>query len=392
MQEKIKILFLLIIITVIFFNNLYIIVNFTFLYEHMQLLLLLLLILIVYALYFFVGGVVVRPLIIQSQQEVIQMEYQTEMGRKYNNITELIGNTPLVRINKFTGKNDAIIWAKVEYFNPGGSIKDRIGLAMILDAEEKGLLKPGDTFIEPTSGNTGIALALVAAQRGYKAIFTMPETMSKERRDLLSALGAELVLVSPEEGPGVTGSIKKAEKLAKEHGYFMPNQFENPANPAIHEKTTGPELAAAFNDKGLDYFVAGIGTGGTITGAGKVLREYFPEIKIYGVEPKSSAVLSGNPAGNHNIQGIGAGFVPKVLDTSIYDKIIQVADEDAITMTRQLAQREGLLVGISSGAAMYAALQVAKDMGNNKHLAVIFPDTGERYLSMDIFGGGKNGN
>ncbi|NQU98466.1 cysteine synthase A [Candidatus Woesearchaeota archaeon] len=304
---------------------------------------------------------------------------------KVNNITELVGNTPIIKLNKLADKDSATTWGKLEHYNPAGSVKDRIGLNMILDAEKKGLLKPGDAIIEPTSGNTGIALAFVSAQRGYKLILTMPETMSKERRDMLKAYGAELVLVKPEEGPGMTGAIKRAEKLAKENNYFMPQQFQNLANPEIHEKTTGPEIVEEFKYIGLDYFVAGIGTGGTITGAGKVLREAFPGIKIYAVEPEGSPMLSAGKAGKHKIQGIGAGFVPSILDTSIYDKIIQVSDEDAKNTAQRIAKEEGILVGISSGAAVYAALQVAKNKGEDKNLVVILPDTGERYLSTGLF-------
>ncbi len=307
------------------------------------------------------------------------------MPRKVNNITELVGNTPIVRLNRVVEEGSATVWCKLEYYNPAGSVKDRIGLSMIVDAEKRGLLKPGDTIVEPTSGNTGIALAFVAAQRGYRLVLTMPETMSQERRDLLSAYGAELVLVKPEEGPGMTGAIKKAEQLAQEHGYFLPQQFKNPANPQIHETTTGPEVVEAFKDTGLDFFVSGVGTGGTITGAGKVLRQNFPNIKIYAVEPKNSPVLSGGKVGRHAIQGIGAGFVPEILNTKIYDGIIQVSDEDARETTRRIAKEEGILVGISSGAAAYAALQTAKGKGRDKHLLVIFPDTGERYLSTGLF-------
>ena len=306
------------------------------------------------------------------------------MAKKVNNITELVGDTPIVRLNRIAEEGSATVWGKLEYHNPAGSVKDRIGLSMIEDAESRGLLKPGDTIIEPTSGNTGIALGMVAAQRGYKLILTMPETMSEERRDLLRAYGAELVLVKPEEGIGMTGTVKKAEELAREHGYFMPQQFNNPANPLIHEKTTGPEILEAFKDTGLDYFVSGVGTGGTITGAGKVLRHHFPNVKIYAVEPLNSSVLSGGQPSKHKIQGIGAGFVPQVLDTKIYDDVIKVSDEDAIDTTKKIARLEGILLGISSGAAVWAALQVAK--GNKgKNLLVVLPDTGERYLSTGLY-------
>jgi cysteine synthase A len=307
------------------------------------------------------------------------------MPRKVDNITELVGHTPIVRLNRVVEEGSATVWCKLEYYNPAGSVKDRIGLSMIMDAEERGLLKPGDTIVEPTSGNTGIALAFVAAQRGYRLVLTMPETMSQERRDLLRAYGADLVLVKPEEGPGMTGAIKRAEQLAQEHGYFMPQQFKNPANPRIHEETTGPEVVAAFKDTGLDLFVSGVGTGGTITGAGKILRQNFPNIKIYAVEPKNSPVLSGGKPGKHAIQGIGAGFVPETLNTKIYDGIIQVSDDDARETARRIAKEEGILVGISSGAAAYAALQIAKGKGRDKHLLVILPDTGERYLSTGLF-------
>jgi cysteine synthase A len=226
---------------------------------------------------------------------------------------------------------------------------------------------------------------VVAADKGYRVIFTMPVTMTQERRDLLSAYGAELVLVQPEEGPGMTGAIKRAEALVEENGYFMPQQFQNPANPAVHEETTGPEIVEAFQDTGLDFFVSGIGTGGTVTGAGSVLRKHFSDIKIFAVEPTNSPILSGGQAGKHTIQGIGAGFVPDVLDTKIYDEVIQVTDEDAAEITRALAAKEGILVGKSSGAAAWAALQVAKGQGADKHVLVILPDTGERYLSTDLF-------
>ena len=307
------------------------------------------------------------------------------MARKVDSISELIGDTPIVRFNRMAEEGSATVWGKLEYFNPGGSVKDRIGLSMIVDAEERGVLKPGDTIIEPTSGNTGIGLAMVAAARGYKVIFTMPETMTQERRDLLSAYGAALVLVKPEEGLGMTGAIKRAEELASEHGYFMPQQFKNPANPSVHERTTGPEIVKAFEDTGLDYFISGVGTGGTISGTGKVLKESFPHIRIYAVEPAGSPVLSGGQAGKHKIQGIGAGFIPDTLDTSIYDGIIKVSDDDARETARRIAREEGILVGISSGAAAYAALETAKGKGSDMHVLAILPDTGERYLSTNLF-------
>jgi cysteine synthase A len=266
--------------------------------------------------------------------------------------------------------------------NPGSSVKDRIGLAMIEAAEESGELKKGDTLIEPTSGNTGIGLAMVAAAKGYKAILVMPETMSMERRNLLRAYGAELVLTPGPEGMG--GAIRKAEELAKENGYFVPQQFKNAANPAVHEKTTGPEIVEQMGDQ-LDAFVSGIGTGGTISGAGKVLREKYSDIKIVAVEPKDSPVLSGGKPGPHKIQGIGAGFVPDVLNTEVYDEIIQVENEQAFEYARRAAKEEGVLGGISSGAAIYAALQVAKKLGKGKKVLAILPSNGERYLSTPLY-------
>lgn len=306
------------------------------------------------------------------------------MNGIHEKITGTIGNTPIVRLGKLLSNKDANVWAKLEFFNPGGSVKDRIAFAMIKDAEEKGLLKKGGTIIEPTSGNTGIGLALVAAKRGYKLILAMPEAMSKERRDLLKAYGAELVLVKPSDGLGMTGAIKKAEELAKKNNWFMPQQFKNEANPLAHEKTTGSELVNAFKGRGLDYFVAGVGTGGTITGAGRVLRKFFSDIEIFAVEPKESPVLSGGKAGKHAIQGIGAGVIPEVLDTDIYDDVIQVSNEDAMKTARRMAEEEGILAGPSAGAAVFAALKVAKGKAG-KNLAVIIPDTGERYLSTSLF-------
>lgn len=304
------------------------------------------------------------------------------MSKYVNSVTELIGRTPIVKLNHATDKNAAEIYVKLEYFNPGSSVKDRIALAMIENAEKKGLLKEGDTIIEPTSGNTGIGLAMVAAAKGYKAILVMPETMSLERRNLLRAYGAELVLTPGPEG--MKGAVNKAEELAKEHGYFMPQQFENEANPEVHKLTTGPEIVDQMGDQ-LDAFIAGIGTGGTITGAGQVLKEKYPNIKIYAVEPKDSPILSGGKPGPHKIQGIGANFVPGVLDTNVYDEIIQVTTEEAFEAARQTARHEGILGGISAGAAIFAAVEVAKKLGKGKKVLAIVPDNGERYLSTQLY-------
>lgn len=301
-----------------------------------------------------------------------------------NDITELIGGTPLVRLNRIADGLPGEVVAKLEFFNPAHSVKDRIGVAMIDAAEDAGDLQPGGTVIEPTSGNTGIALAMVCAARGYKLVITMPETMSKERRAILRAYGAELILTPGPEGMG--GAIAAAERLLGENpGWFMPQQFDNPANPAIHRTTTADEIWRDTEGE-VDVFVAGVGTGGTITGVGQVLKEKNPGVQIVAVEPVASPILSGGQKGPHPIQGIGAGFVPKNLDTDIYDEVIQVSNEDSMSTARQLATDEGLLVGISSGAAVWAGLQVAarEDMVG-KRIVVVVPSFGERYLTTALY-------
>ncbi len=304
-----------------------------------------------------------------------------EEMRVANSVVELIGKTPIVKLNRLTDDNAADVYVKLEYFNPGSSVKDRIALAMVEAALEKGDLKEGDTIIEPTSGNTGIGLAMVAAAKGLKAVLVMPDTMSLERRNLLRAYGAELVLTPGAEG--MKGAIAKANELAKENGYFVPQQFENPANPQIHRETTGKEIVEQMDQ--LDAFISGIGTGGTITGAGEVLKEKFSDIKIYAVEPTDSPVLSGGKPGPHKIQGIGAGFVPEVLNTTVYDGIIKIDNEEAFEHARRAGREEGILCGISSGAAIAAALKVAKELGKGKKVLAILPDNGERYLSTALY-------
>lgn len=308
------------------------------------------------------------------------------MSKIYTAADQLIGHTPLLELTHIEKKEglEARILAKLEMFNPGGSVKDRVAKAMLDDAEAKGLLKPGAVIIEPTSGNTGIGLASVATSRGYRVIIVMPETMSMERRLLMKAYGAELVLT--EGSKGMTGAIARANELAAEiPGSFIPGQFDNPANPAAHEASTGPEIWAD-TDGQVDIFVAGIGTGGTITGVGRYLKSQNPDIKVVGVEPATSAVLSGKAPGSHGLQGLGAGFVPAILDTTLYDEIIPVTDEEAYTAGRNLGREEGVLAGISSGAALWAAVQLARRPENKgKTIVTLFPDTGDRYLSTPYF-------
>ncbi|GAB3806308.1 cysteine synthase A [Virgibacillus kimchii] len=302
--------------------------------------------------------------------------------RVADNITGLIGETPIVKLNRMTDEDSAEIYLKLEFMNPASSVKDRIALAMVEAAEKEGALKPGDTIIEPTSGNTGIGLAMVAAAKGYKTVLVMPDTMSKERRNLLRAYGAELVLTPGAEA--MKGAIKKAEELKAEHGYFMPQQFSNEANPEVHSRTTGQEIVKQMSE-GIDAFISGIGTGGTITGAGKVLKEHFDNVKLYAVEPTDSPVLSGGSPGPHKIQGIGAGFVPDVLDTDLYDDVIQIKNEEAFEASRKVATTNGILGGISAGAAVAAAQRVAQELGKGKKVLAVIPDNGERYLSTPLY-------
>lgn len=299
------------------------------------------------------------------------------------NITQIIGNTPVVKLRNVVDEDAADVYVKLEYQNPGGSVKDRIALAMIEKAEKEGKIKPGDTIVEPTSGNTGIGLVFVCAAKGYKAVFTMPETMSSERRNLLKAYGAELVLTPGSEA--MKGAIKKAKELKEKHGYFEPQQFENPANPEVHALTTGPELVEQFEGKQIDAFLAGVGTGGTLSGVGKVLKEKYPNVEIVAIEPEGSPVLSGGEPGPHKLQGLGAGFVPDTLNTNIYDSIIKVGNETAMETSRRVAKEEGILAGISSGAAIYAAIEKAKELGKGKTVVTVLPSNGERYLSTPLY-------
>lgn len=301
----------------------------------------------------------------------------------YQNITELVGNTPIVKLNHLVPEGAADVYVKLEAFNPGSSVKDRIALAMIEQAETDGRIKPGDTIVEPTSGNTGIGLSWVGAAKGYKVIIVMPDTMSIERRKIIQAYGAELVLTPGSEG--MKGAIAKAHEIAEERGGWVPLQFSNPANPKIHEDTTGTEILEAFGPTGLDAFVSGIGTGGTITGVSRTLKQANPAISIYAVEADESAVLSGEAPGPHKIQGISAGFIPDTLDIQSYDHIIRVTSEDALATGRAVGGQEGFLVGISSGAAIHAAIEVAKELGTGKKVLAILPDNGERYLSTVLY-------
>lgn len=305
------------------------------------------------------------------------------MSRIVNNVTELIGNTPAVRIQRLLSEDDAELYVKLEYFNPSGSVKDRAAFNMILQAEKEGLLQPGATIIEPTSGNTGIGLAMNAAAKGYKAILVMPDNMSKERINILKAYGAEVVLTPAEKR--MPGAIEKALELKEQiPGSFIPQQFENKANPDIHRTTTALEILEQMDGR-IDAFVATSGTGGTITGTGETLRQHVPNIQIYVVEPKGSPVLSGGKSGKHKLVGTSPGFVPQILNTDIYDEIFQVEDEDALNTVRELARKEGILVGPSSGASVWTGLQIARRLGKGKRVLCIAPDTGERYLSMDLF-------
>lgn len=306
------------------------------------------------------------------------------MSKIYTSIDQLIGNTPLLKLNRIVPEDAADVYVKLEFFNPAGSIKDRIALAMIEKAEAEGKLKPGDTIIEPTSGNTGIGLASVAAAKGYHLIIVMPETMSVERRKLMQGYGAELILTPGADG--MKGSIAKAQELVDTKGYFMPMQFENPANPAIHEATTGQEIIDAFGKDDLpDAFVAGVGTGGTLSGIGHALKKADPNVKVYALEPAESPLLKEGKAGKHKIQGISAGFIPKTLDREVYDGIIEVSSDDAIKTGQAVGRLEGFLPGISAGANIYGAIELAKQLGKGKKVVTVSPDGGDRYLSTDLF-------
>lgn len=306
------------------------------------------------------------------------------MSKIYTSIDQLIGNTPLLKLNRIVPEDAADVYVKLEFFNPAGSIKDRIALAMIEKAEAEGKLKPGDTIIEPTSGNTGIGLASVAAAKGYHLIIVMPETMSVERRKLMQGYGAKLILTPGADG--MKGSIAKAQELVDTKGYFMPMQFENPANPAIHEATTGQEIIDAFGKDDLpDAFVAGVGTGGTLSGIGHALKKADPNIKVYALEPAESPLLKEGKAGKHKIQGISAGFIPKTLDQEVYDGIIEVSSDDAIKTGQAVGRLEGFLPGISAGANIYGAIELAKQLGKGKKVVTVSPDGGDRYLSTDLF-------
>lgn len=305
------------------------------------------------------------------------------MAKIVNNILELTGDTPIVKLNKVVPEDAADVYVKLESYNPAGSVKDRIALAMIEQAEKDGLLKPGGTIVEPTSGNTGVGLAFVGAVKGYKVVIVLPDTFSIERRKLIQAYGAELVLTPGSDG--TVGAIKKATELAEENGWFLPLQFDNQANPTVHKNTTGQEIVQAFGEDGPDAFISGVGTGGTVTGAGGVLKEAYPDIEIYAVESAESPVLSGGQPGPHKIQGISAGFVPKVLNTAVYQDVLKVAGDDAIAIARKVGTTEGILVGVSGGAAIKAAIDIAQKLGKGKKVLAILPDNGERYLSTVLY-------
>lgn len=305
------------------------------------------------------------------------------MSKVYSSILDTIGNTPIVKLNHMVPEDAADVYVKLEFFNPAGSVKDRVALAMIKAAEEAGKLTKGGTIIEPTSGNTGIGLAAVAAARGYRLLITMPETMSIERRKLMQGYGAELLLTPGSEGMG--GAIKLAKELAEENGYFLPMQFDNLANALIHEKTTGKEVLEAFGEDLPDAFVAGVGTGGTLTGVGRALRSKKPDIKLYALEPSESPILKEGKGGKHKIQGISAGFVPSILDTELYDDVVEVPSQKALETAREVGKKEGFLPGISAGANIYGAIELAKKLGKGKKVLTLAPDNGERYLSTELF-------